>query len=72
MDLSKAIQELYEEKQKLERVIASLEDLQSTMTVSTPIQAPRRAGRKSMNPKERLEVSQRMKNYWAKRRRTQG
>jgi hypothetical protein len=69
MDLYKAIQELYLEKERLERVIASLEELQRTASAfpETPAQ-PRRRGRKSMTSKERLEVSERMKRYWAARR----
>jgi hypothetical protein len=69
MDLYKAIQDLYAEKEKLERVIASLEELQRTAgTIPVlPINAKRR-GRKSMNPSERQEVSERMRKYWAGRR----
>ena len=36
MDLYKAIQDLYAEKEKLERVIASLEELQRTRWNSFP------------------------------------
>ena len=69
MDLYKAIQDLYAEKEKLERVIASLEELQRTSgsLPSLPRTAKRR-GRKSMSPEERQEVSQRMKKYWESRR----
>ena len=69
MDLYKAIQDLYAEKEKLERVIASLEELQRTAGSLPP--APKgasRRGRKSMGSHERLEVSERMKKYWAGRR----
>jgi hypothetical protein len=69
MDLFKAIQDLYAEKDRLERVIASLEELQKN--ASSPAAAPKsskRRGRKSMNPKERREVSARMKKYWETRR----
>lgn len=69
MDLFKAIQDLYAEKEKLERVIASLEELQRTAG-ALPVfaKAARRRGRKSMSPNEREEVSERMKRYWAERR----
>jgi hypothetical protein len=69
MDLYKAIQDLYAEKEKLERVIASLEELQRTAG-SVPImpKPTKRRGRKSMNSQERLEVSERMRKYWAGRR----
>jgi hypothetical protein len=69
MDLYKAIQDLYAEKEKLERVIASLEELQRTAG-SVPVlpKAAKRRGRKSMNSSERQEVSERMRKYWASRR----
>jgi hypothetical protein len=64
MDLNKAIRELHEELAKLNQVIASLEQFESTGTLPSP---PRR-GRKSMNEQERKAVSERMKQYWAGRR----
>jgi len=72
MDLYKAIQELYSEKEKLERVIASLEELQRAASVA-PVtsKGAKRRGRKSMNARERQEVSERMKKYWAGRRKSQ-
>jgi hypothetical protein len=69
MDLYKVIQDLYEEKGKLERVIASLEELQRTAgTIGEMIPAVSRRGRKSMPEEERVEVSERMKRYWAAQR----
>jgi len=69
MDLYKAIQDLYAEKEKLERVIASLEELQRNAGGSVvPVKPGKRRGRKFMNPKERREVSERMKRYWERRR----
>jgi hypothetical protein len=70
MDLYKAIQDLYAEKEKLERVIASLEELQRTSgTVPVLLAKPaKRRGRKSMSSEERQEVSERMRKYWAARR----
>ena len=69
MDLYKAIQQLYAEKERLERVIASLEDLQrSTGPLPDLTQTVKRRGRKFMDPKERQDVSERMKKYWASRR----
>ena len=70
MDLYKAIQDLYAEKEKLERVIASLEELQRTAGAVPVLIAkpPRRRGRKSMSSEERQEVSERMRKYWAARR----
>jgi len=69
MDLYKAIQDLYAEKEKLERVIASLEELQRTAGSLPALPKPtNRRGRKSMSPSERQEVSERMRKYWAGRR----
>lgn len=69
MDLYKAIQDLYAEKEKLERVIASLEELQrSAAEIPELPKQLRRRGRKSMNTQERQEVSERMKRYWESRR----
>jgi len=69
MDLYKAIQELYGEKERLERVIASLEELQRTAGVTpAPPSGLKRRGRKSMPAGEREKVSERMKAYWAARR----
>ena len=70
MDLYKAIQDLYAEKEKLERVIASLEELQRTAgTLPVLLAKPgKRRGRKSMSSEERQEVSERMRKYWAGRR----
>jgi hypothetical protein len=70
MDLYKAIQDLYAEKEKLERVIASLEELQRSAGTApvAPLKALKRRGRKSMSSEERQEVSERMRKYWADRR----
>ena len=69
MDLYKAIQELYSEKERLEKVIASLEELQRAAGGAPAVpRAGKRRGRKSMGSKERQEVSERMKKYWASRR----
>ena len=73
MDLYKALQELHAEKEKLDRVIASLEELQRTAGPAPTSPKPaKRRGRKSMNPAERQEVSERMRKYWAARRGTKG
>jgi hypothetical protein len=64
MDLTKTIEELLREKEKLERVIASLEEL--TVTGVVPRAEPR--GRKFMSLAERQEVSARMTRYWKNRR----
>src|SRR5271167_294466 len=70
MDLYRALQDLYAEKEKLERAIESLEQLQRAERGVPPPVDPntKRRGRKSMSSEEREEVSQRMKRYWAARR----
>jgi hypothetical protein len=66
MDLRKTIAELYDEKSRLDRVIASLEQLGAD---PPPVSiAVSRRGRKFMSPQERHEVSERMRRYWAERR----
>ena len=67
MDLFEAIQKLYAEKESLVRAISALEALQGSN--GSAVQSTRsKRGRKSMNPDERMEVSLRMKKYWASRR----
>ena len=67
MDLNQIIRTLYAQKEKLERAIAALEDLErGWLPAWGQTRSPR--GRKSMSPAERKEVSARMKRYWAKRR----
>ena len=70
MDLFKLIQDLNAEKERLERVIASLEDLQRAAGLDIPPapQGGKRRGRGSMGPEEKQQVSARMKKYWASRR----
>lgn len=69
MDLHKALQDLYAEKEKLERAIASLETLRRVGGELPPLpNIGKRRGRKSMDSRERAEVSERMKKYWASRR----
>ena len=69
MDLYKTIGELRARKEQVERVIAQLEELQTT---SGSVGSVKRRGRKSMSAKERAEVSKRMKNYWANRAKQKG
>jgi hypothetical protein len=66
MDLRKTIEDLHREKEKLDRIIASFEELLGAERIAT-FQKKRR-GRKLMSAKERLEVSARMKQYWQARR----
>jgi len=64
MNLRRVIRDLHEELEKLNKVIAAIEQFQHTGTL--PQQ--RRRGRKSMGEEERKEVSERMRKYWASRR----
>ncbi|HZU27770.1 MAG TPA: hypothetical protein VFA04_19725 [Bryobacteraceae bacterium] len=66
MDVYKALRELYQEKKRLDAMIASLE---TTLKRNKPA-APRR-GRRNMGPEERRAVSERMAAYWASRRAAQ-
>ncbi len=70
MDLLKAIRELHEEKKRLDAVIASLEQMLAAESKLPAVRARlgRKRGRKSMSREERLQVSERMKKYWASRR----
>jgi hypothetical protein len=68
MDLAKIIQDLLEDKAKLETVIVALEDLQRNAVQVPELPKPKRKGRKPMPPEERQEVSARMKRYWARYR----
>ncbi len=66
MDLNKIIRELQEERKRLDQIVQSLEQLHITTT--PPISLETKRGRRSMDPAARLEVSERMKRYWDKRR----
>jgi len=66
------IQELHAEREALDRAISSLEELQKH-DEEIPLSLNRsRRGRKFMGPREREEVSARMKKYWAARRDNNG
>jgi hypothetical protein len=68
MDFENVIRDLYCQKQKLERVIAELEELHRA-TGGSPVSSERkRRGRTHMGDMERKNVSERMKAYWRKRR----
>ena len=69
MDFTQTLAELYADKKRLEGAIAAMEDLaRSLCGKPIPGKLPQRRGRKSMSAEERLEVSRRMKRYWAKQR----
>lgn len=62
MDLTKTIEGLRRQKEKLDGLIASLERL------AAEIPARRRRGRKFMSLAERQEASARMRRLWEDRR----
>jgi hypothetical protein len=66
MDFSRTIELLRREKEKLERAIALLEELQSAVP-ENPREKPR-MGRRFIGDDERREISERMRKYWADRR----
>jgi hypothetical protein len=67
MDLYRIIGDLVEERNRLQRIIESLEAMDGV--AGKPVRSrPVTRGRKSMDHAARQEVSERMKLYWAKRR----
>ena len=68
MNINKAIRELYEEKKRLDHVIASLEEKQRSGGLQIAAGREKKRGRKSMDIQARQQVSERMKRYWAARR----
>jgi hypothetical protein len=68
MDLLETLRDLYAQRERLERVIATLEELARDTKPSLPAGSGKRRGRKSMGAEERHEVSKRMRRYWETRR----
>jgi hypothetical protein len=67
MDIWQAIRDLRAEAARLDAVIELVEALDNpTIDITAPL---RRRGRKSLGEAERRKVSDRMKKYWAARRR---
>jgi hypothetical protein len=69
MDIYAVIRELHREKERLDRTIAALELLEANAD-AVPREGAKRRGRKSMSPEEREQVSDRMKKYWAQKRKS--
>ena len=65
IDLRKVLKDLYSQRERLEHVITSLEALQRSSAAGLPNPKQTNRGRKSMGAAERLEVSERMRKYWA-------
>jgi hypothetical protein len=68
MELHTIIQKLYKERTKLDDVISSLEQVLAA-GAAKPERVKTRRGRTSMGAEERQIVSQRMREYWTRRRR---
>lgn len=67
MDLYKAIRALHEERDRLDRLIKSITEMNARGALrSAPVRS--RRGRRRMSAAERRQVSERMKRYWAQRR----
>lgn len=66
MDVDKLIAELNAEIERIKATVACLEQLRGSSSVATN---GSRRGRKSMGAEERRDVSERMRKYWANRRR---
>ena len=64
MDLAAAIRQLYVELMRLDKEIATLE----TLPKGEQVRRASRPGRKGMSDEERVQVSERMKRYWASRK----
>jgi len=68
MDLEKSIKDLRIEKDRLDKAISILETLLAGGDIDPRVVRRSPRGRKSMSAEERRVVSQRMKEYWDKRR----
>ena len=71
MNINKAIRDLYAEKKRLDNVIASLEEMQHAPALVNAAVSEKKRGRKSMDEQARAQVSDRMKRYWAGRRKSE-
>jgi hypothetical protein len=67
MDVYRIIRELVLERDRLQRIIESLEEMRPNGGAQERPERKRR-GRKSMDLAAREEVSERMKRYWAQRK----
>jgi hypothetical protein len=68
MDLYRIIRELVQERDRLQRIIESLQEMKPDGKPPVRVEAKKRRGRKSMDRAARQEVSERMKRYWAQRK----
>jgi hypothetical protein len=68
MDVYRIIRELVVERDRLQRIIESLEEMVPNVREQARRPETKRRGRKSMDRAARDEVSERMKRYWAQRK----
>ena len=68
MDLLGVINELIQQRERLDNAIAQLEALQDA-NGNRGMVVRRKRGRSSMGEEERAQVSERMRRYWDNRRR---
>jgi hypothetical protein len=68
MDVYEAIRDLRKERDRLDATIAVLEARAKWERGQNSGKGKGRRGRKTMSPEERLQVSERMRRYWAARR----
>ena len=69
MTIPQMIRALEEERVMIDRAVQTLRRLQTTRDNREPLaDPPAGRGRKFMGPSERLQVSTRMRRYWAERR----
>lgn len=68
MDLYRIIDDLVAERNRVQKIIESLELMAVPPDEAAPRSPTKKRGRKSMDGAARKEVSERMKLYWARRR----
>lgn len=68
VDLHKTIRDLLDERNRLDAIITRLERAQAIEAAKALSAPPKRRGRKNMPDEERKQVSERMRKYWAQRR----
>jgi Spy/CpxP family protein refolding chaperone len=77
MDLERIVSELRKERDRINRAIAALEEMEEATTSPKRAAAPIRAGRKAkrkqhLTPEGRKRLSDMMKKRWAERRKKNG
>ena len=68
MDLKCILLHLHGQKRRLDEVIKNLESLNDLNSTSLTLKSTKRRGRKQMPEAERKIVAERMRKYWADRK----